>query len=281
MNLSIHKIVGYLLQSGVLVFISLVDLAVAADELPIIDAHIHYSHDAWAQTPPEAAVAILREAGLRKAFVSSSSDEGTQKLFAIAPELVVPVLRPYRKRGDDSSWMYDRSIISMLSERLSKYHYAGIGEFHASGDEIDLPVLQKVIELAKQYSIYLHADVDSEAIHRIFTTNPEALVLWAHSGYGDPGEIRTLLEKYPGLWSDLATRNDHLLQGQVAPEWRELFLDFPDRFLLGSDTYTPDRWYFVIEHAEGSRAWLNSLPPSVAKKIAYRNAEALLTKAGY
>ena len=60
-------------------------------ELPVIDAHIHYSHDAWDTIPPEKAVAILRKAGLRKALVSSSSDEGTQKLYAIAPDLVVPV----------------------------------------------------------------------------------------------------------------------------------------------------------------------------------------------
>ena len=44
-----------------------------AAELPVIDTHIHYSHDAWEQTPPENAVAILREAGFKKAFVSSSS----------------------------------------------------------------------------------------------------------------------------------------------------------------------------------------------------------------
>jgi len=281
MKLSIHKIVGYLLRSGVLVFVPLVSLAVAAEELPIIDTHIHYSHDAWTQTPPEAAVAILREAGLKKVFVSSSSDEGTQKLVAIAPELIVPVLRPYQKRGETSIWMYDGSVIGILSERLSKFRYAGIGEFHASGDEIELPVLQQVIELARQHGIFLHVDADGDAIHRIFATNPDALVLWEHSGYDDPGEIRTMLEKYPELWSDLATRNDFVLQGQVVPEWRELFLDFPNRFVLGSDTYKPGRWYFVVAHADGSRAWLDSLPPSVAKNIAYRNAEALLKKAGY
>ena len=32
--------------------------------LPIFDAHLHYSHDAWELLPPEAAVALLRQAGL-------------------------------------------------------------------------------------------------------------------------------------------------------------------------------------------------------------------------
>ena len=38
-------------------------LPAAAAELPIFDAHIHYSHDAWDNLPPKDAVAILRQAG--------------------------------------------------------------------------------------------------------------------------------------------------------------------------------------------------------------------------
>ena len=49
-------------------------LAAAAD-LPIFDAHIHYSHDAWAVVPPADAVALLRRAGVKRALVSSSDDD--------------------------------------------------------------------------------------------------------------------------------------------------------------------------------------------------------------
>ncbi len=66
----------------------------SADILPLIDAHVHYSHDAWDGLPPQEAAAVLRRAGLKKVFVSSSSDDGTQKLRAAAPDLIVPVLRP-------------------------------------------------------------------------------------------------------------------------------------------------------------------------------------------
>ena len=67
---------------------------------PVIDVHIHYSHDAWSGLPPPEAIKVLRQAGLRKAFVSSSSDDGTQMLLKAAPDLIVPVLRPYRRRGE-------------------------------------------------------------------------------------------------------------------------------------------------------------------------------------
>ena len=281
MKLLIHNSTGRSFPAGIFFFLCMMPAWSASAELPVIDAHIHYSHDAWEVTPVKKAVQILREAGLKKAFVSSSSDEGTQKLYAVAPELVVPVLRPYRKRGETSSWKYDETVPTMLGERLRKYRYAGIGEFHAYGEDIELPVLQQVIGLAKQYGIYLHAHVDSDAIHRIFKHDPDAVVLWAHSGFDDPDQIRALLEKYPNLWSDLAFRNEHALQDIVDPEWRELFIDFPDRFVLGTDTYTPERWYYVVEHANWSREWLQTLPREIAEKIAYRNAESLLKKVGF
>ncbi len=251
---------------------------VYSDARQIVDAHIHYSHDAWQVTPPQQAVKILRQAGLKKAFVSSSGDEGTQKLYALAPELVVPVLRPYRKRGETSRWMYDESVIAMLAELLEKNYYAGIGEFHAYGEDIELPVLQQVIALAKKHKIFLHAHVDVEAIERIFKTNPDALVLWAHSGFESPASIARLLGRYPNLWTDLAFRYEHEHNGMVDSDWQALFEQFPDRFVLGTDTYTPDRWYYVVEQADWSRTWLNTLPGDLADKIAFGNAEALFAR---
>ena len=88
----------------------MVATAVAADEkkvsdLAIFDAHIHYSHDVWQAIPPADAIRRLREAGVERALVSSSSDEGTQRLYQADPAFVVPSLRPYRKRGTIDSWI--------------------------------------------------------------------------------------------------------------------------------------------------------------------------------
>ncbi|MDH3630686.1 MAG: amidohydrolase [Gammaproteobacteria bacterium] len=252
--------------------------SVNADELPLVDAHIHYSQDAWQVLSPEKAVELLRAAGLKKALVSSSSDEGTQKLYRIAPDLVVPVLRPYRKRGEHSSWIHDESVKSMLSAKLANGVYAGIGEFHADGEQIELPVMQHVIALAKQYNIFLHAHVDVDAVHRIFEADPDALVLWAHAGFESPEVISATLQKYSNLWADLSFREEFAFRGEIEDEWREMFERFPTRFLLGSDTYTPERWFYVGEYADWSRGWLPQLPREVADNIAFRNAETLLSR---
>ena len=54
-------------------------LAQAADDLPLFDAHIHYSHDAWDLVPPRQAVAILRKAGLKGAILGNGKNIGAAK----------------------------------------------------------------------------------------------------------------------------------------------------------------------------------------------------------
>lgn len=107
----------------------------AADELPLFDAHVHYSHDAWELVPPKQAVEILRKAGLKGVLVSSSNNKGTQMLLAEAPDLIVAELRPYRLRSDVSTWVRDPAIVRYMEERLARYRYVGIGEFHLYGEE--------------------------------------------------------------------------------------------------------------------------------------------------
>src|SRR5262245_54045878 len=143
-------------------------VSVAAAELPIFDAHVHYSHDAWERTPPDAAIAILRKAGLKRALVSSSGDAGTLRLAGVAPDLVIPSLRPYRSRGDVSTWVRDDSVIAFLEERLKAQRYAAIGEFHLYGADVDLPVPRRMVGLAKTHELILHAHSDADAIERLF-----------------------------------------------------------------------------------------------------------------
>ncbi len=74
--------------------------SVKAQPLPIFDAHLHYSHDAWDVVPVAEAIAIMRKAGLKRALISSAGDDGQQRLYAAAPDLVIPELRHYRNRAD-------------------------------------------------------------------------------------------------------------------------------------------------------------------------------------
>ena len=246
-------------------------------ELPIFDAHIHYNQDAWEVVPPKEAIALLRKAGMVRALVSSSSDDGTQKLYAEAPDLIIPELRPYRTSGEISSWVHDESIIVHVKDRLKKYKYVALGEFHVSGAKADLLVVRLIVQLAKQHGLMLHAHSDADAVERMVRQDPEARILWAHAGYEQPPRVREMLHRYKNLWVELSSRPDIAPKGHVEAEWRELFLEFPDRFMVGTDTFTTERWNVVGSNASSVRKWLAELPVEVAEHIAHKNGESLLT----
>jgi hypothetical protein len=249
-----------------------------AAELPLFDAHIHYNLDAWKSVPPKEAIALLRKAGMVRTLVSSSSNEGTQKLYAEAPDLIIPELRPYRRNGETTTWFHDESIIDYLEERLKQYAYVAIGEFHISGADANLPVVRRIIQLAKQHSLMLHAHSDANAVERLFRQDPEARIIWAHAGYEPPPRIREMLRRYKNLWAELSPRNDVTVNGRLAAEWREILLELPGRFMIGTDTHAPERWNIIGSNANLVRAWLAELPAEVAERIAYKNGEAVLTE---
>jgi predicted TIM-barrel fold metal-dependent hydrolase len=85
-----------------------------------------------------------------------------------------------------------------------------------------------------------------------------------------------MLAKYPKLSGELSYRSGIVDgSGKLTAEWRGLFERYPDRFLLGSDTWVPDRWASYGEIMAGYRGWLAQLPQAVAKQIAHGNARAL------
>jgi hypothetical protein len=249
--------------------------ATCAAELPIFDAHIHYNLDVWESVTPADAAARLRAAGVTRALVSSTSDDGTLRLLAAAPDLVLPALRPYRKRGEIAGWVSDASVTGYLEERLARRRYVALGEFHVNGADADRPVVRRVVELARAHGLVLHAHCDPDALTRLFGHDPQARILWAHAGFEEPERVGALLRRHPRLSADLSMRADVAPGGRLAPAWRALLLELPERFLVGTDTYVPERWDAVGEHAAWARAWLAELPRAAAERIAWRNGAEL------
>ncbi len=248
----------------------------AADDLPIVDVHIHYSQNAWSQYSPEAALGVLDRGGIRRAFVSSTPDEGTVRLHDAAPDRVVPVLRPYRGPGDLAGWFLDPTIVGYLESRLRRGIYRGIGEFHLSGGAARSDVVRQVAELAARGGLFLHCHCDAEAIELLLGLRPEVRVLWAHAGMSaPPGEVGRLLDRHPRLTVELALRSDVAPDGRLDPAWRALFLQHSDRFMVGTDTWIASRWGDVPAVQAATRGWLRQLPAEVAARIAWGNAERL------
>lgn len=249
---------------------------IAAQELSIFDAHIHYSHSDWDVLSPEQVLAILDRAGVRLALVSSTPDDGTLRLYELAPHRIIPFLRPYRTVGDMGSWHTDAAVQAYVEERLKQGIYKGIGEFHLSAADTDAPVIKRFAELAARQQLFFHAHVDNVAVEKLLTLYPEIRILWAHAGMSASAQaVGRLLERFPKLWVELSMRFDVAPGGTLDPEWRALFLRHPDRFMVGTDTWVTSRWETLVDEMQATRGWLGQLPLKVSEQIAYQNGEHL------
>jgi Amidohydrolase len=259
--------------------VSVVPLPAQTPELPIFDTHIHYSAPDWTAYPPDRILGILRQAGIKRALVSSTPDDGTLTLYQKDAKRIVPILRPYRTRDDIGHWWQDPSVLAYVQERLAKNKgvHKGIGEFHLFGGQTGTFVVKRITELAVRENIYLHAHSDELAIVELFTIEPRLRVIWAHAGMSaGPQAVGALLDRYPTLWVDLAIRNGDVAPGgTLDPGWRAVFLRHPDRFLAGTDTWMTSRWEALPGSVTEVRGYLAQLPRDVAEKIAFRNAERL------
>lgn len=172
--------------------------------------------------------------------------------------------------------MRDESLLVYIEERLKRCTYVAIGEFHVSGANADLPVVRRVVRLAKQHELMLHAHSDADAVERLFHQDPEARILWAHAGYEKPLHVREMLRRHQNLWVELSSRDDVAPNGRLAVEWRALLLEFPDRFMIGTDTFAPERWSLIGSNARSVRGWLAELPAEITERIAYKNGKTML-----
>ena len=250
-----------------------------ARELPVFDAHVHYNLDVGRPVSVETVFELWRRAGIRGVLLTSRPNDGTRELLAAAPPefQAVAFARPYVVQSDVRTWFRDPAILAMIERELARGIYRGIGEFHIFGRDADSEGFARFVALAAQRGLWLHAHCDDYVIERIFTLDAQARVVWAHTGMTTPpARVDELLGRYPKLYGELSFR-DGITQedGAITPAWRALFMKYPKRFLLGSDTWVPQRWPSVPQIMQSYRAWLSQLPPVVAESIAWSNGAGL------
>lgn len=248
----------------------------AGTRLPVFDAHLHYGEDVQGMIPPQRALELLDAAGISRAVVSGTPGPAVEVLYRLAPERVVPFLRPYPTRAQRHTWFDDPELPALLSVQLEHIPYRGIGEFHVSGTDAGSPTVKAVIRLAQRRQLVLHAHTDLEGLELILAEAGDTDVIWAHAGFDEPiATLRRLLDQNPRLWLELSYREGITDAGRLAPAWRQFFSDHPQRFLVGTDTWSPRRWAEITDLAAEARHWLAQMPADIAEYIAYRNADRL------
>lgn len=252
--------------------------AEALPPLPLFDAHMHYNVEARSLLSPAQVIALWRQTGIRAVLATSRPNQGTLDLIAQgAMDIrIVPFLRPYRVQPDRHDWFSNPDIEALVDTELKRGIYRGIGEFHIFGRDADAPFVARIARLAKDRDLWLHAHADEDAIERILRHAPGVKVIWAHTGMSASlDRVEAMFERYPTLVGELSYRGDLEQDGTLNPRWKKLLLRFPDRFVVGTDTWITPRWNEVGELAAAYRRLLGALPREVAERIAYRNGLAM------
>jgi hypothetical protein len=263
---------------------------------PLFDAHLHYNEEAFngreGPHPLPDVLARMQRNGVRAIISNSRPNDGTKSL-AQAPETrqarvaVVPFVRLYRNRADYGNWFRDESIYDMVQAELARGTaagpYRGIGEFHLyDSGHADGPVARKLMALADEKDLAILAHVDDAAVDLLMAHTPSKgarlRFIWAHTGIGGTpvARVEQLLTRYPRLMGELSYRPGLTCEGgKLCPEWRQLLLKHPNRFLIGSDTWINQRWQYYDDTMKAYRTWLGDLPPDVARRIAWDNGASL------
>ena len=255
--------------------------AADSNSLPIFDAHLHYNWEPAAHFPLARVLALFREQKVTGILATSRPNDGTRALVDAKPEdvWVVPFIRPYRVRADIQTWMDDATIQDLIESEYRRGYYVGIGEFHLSGKAAASKLVKRTVDFAVAKKLYLHAHADDEALEILYSHNPKARIIWAHTGFSTSAEkVAVYLERYPALWCELSYRGGITDGDRLTPEWKRLFERYPERFLLGSDTWIDQRWDSYASIMAEYRGWLAQLPRGVAENIAFRNAARLFKR---
>ncbi len=253
----------------------------AALTTPIFDAHVHYNEPAWEPFPPGSVIALFDRNRVAMALVSSSPDEGTIRLWELAPSRIVPELGPYQNDQDKANWMGLPKMEDYISERLAKYPHEGIGEFHVHAmDGANRKLLVTIAREAVTRGMPIHIHSDAEPVRFFFEIAPAITVIWAHAGMkAPPTEIGEMMDRYPNLYADTSLRDGDILHGAgLDPDWERLLIRHSDRFMVGTDTWINGKWERYDRLIAGSRLWLARLPQSAAEQIAHGTAQRLFDR---
>ncbi len=132
---------------------------------------------------------------------------------------------------------------------------------------------------------------NAQAFKRLLRHNPKTRFVWSHVGFEplltrSPDVVRAWLQEFPKLYMSFRVNRGTpnpaaalLPDGRLKPTWASLINAFPDRFLLGSDSFYDASGVArggsepgSSQGLRGLRALVNSLPPAVAEAVASGNA---------
>jgi predicted TIM-barrel fold metal-dependent hydrolase len=291
-----------------ILFVVLIQVAGAkGDELYFIDAHSQVDHKV---VPLKKIVSIMKQGGVSHTILSARGKLKGNALRALAsqyPEYITLAARTKGKPYETGSAKY----YEKLEAQVSSGGFSAMAEvllYHAKkGEKAPEYVVfpkDKRVHTALRYAIdnhwpfVVHIEFGSlygknkqrfmESIERMLDQYPEHPFLFTHIGQLKSNECRRLIEKHKNLyfhtgWTNPVAVNSsnqpwvNVFEGKcLAPDWRDLFIKYPKRFIFALDNVFAEHWTnFYLKQMEYWKKALTELPLDVAHLIAHGNAERL------
>lgn len=206
------------------------------------------------------------------------------------------------------------AFIQATVEGIKKHNYRFIGEIlythgdkksgkqYSSGERYVDPSKPGTAKLLKAIAplnipVMVHWEAyaperDFPLFHTLYSAWPDQIFMLPHMGFASAAQINDFMGKHPnfyaltskkerfmGNFSDPDKRDKigaSMLEGNtLRPEWKKLLIKYQDRILFATDPHMKKLWQYYGEIVDRQRLILGQLPPDVAEKIAYKNAEKI------
>ena len=282
----------------------------ASNVLPIIDAHSQFDENA----PVAQVLEYAARAGVAQVLLSARGRVTTAQLLDLGsahPACVVPSVRTKGRGFDENRSGY----YTLLEEQFREPAFKAMSEIilvHAPkgtrAREVnvaaDTPQVKEAIQRAsaKGWPIVLHYEfrwltsaygTGARAkrlaeLKLLVNQNPQQLFALIHMAQLDASDAVDLLAAHANLVFLTSHANtlavdesrqpwtNMFAEEELAPEWKALVLQHPDRFVLALDNVWPEHW--SEKYVQQVRLWreaLGKLPSEVAHAVAHGNAERL------
>ena len=266
---------------------------------PFADVHVHYNWDQKEIISAAEIVARMKRAGIAFSVVTSTPASLAQEMKRVGGDLVIPFFSPYIHTYGRQDWYLSEETVRQAEAGLRQGLYRGIGEVHFMAGfkpAATNSVFLRLLGLAEQYEVpvLVHVDAGNEKkFVAICDANRRVQFIFAHAG-GNlyPRHIRRVIEQCENVWIEFSARDPWRYGGLTGDDgllldgWRELVLEYPDRFVVGTDpvwkvtrTQTWDQpdegWDYFEPLLAYHRKWIAQLPPAVQRKLSLDNARRL------
>lgn len=281
--------------------------SVSGNKLYFIDAHSQVDHNV---VPLHKVISLMENEGVRQTILSTRGNLKGAPLLRLSredPGRITPALRSKGKPYDTGSAKY----YELLEKQIATKQYQAIAEvllYHAQkgnkAPEVIVYPDDKRVKVALNYAIkydwpfVVHIEFASlngkkrkkfmRSFKQMLDQHPEHPFILTHMGQLTSKRCLRLIENHKNVyfhtgWSNPAAVESsnqpwtNVFDGDsLAPEWKDLFVQYPHRFIFALDNVFSEHWSdFYRKQMNHWKSGLAELPADIAHLIAHGNAERL------